>query len=1054
MESVSSRQVLIKYSGLLSTCLSVVKVCKQTTYYPKMIKTVGIWLGVIWATMAVAQQGAQQRYVGLQLLNLNAEPDYGADIIEQSVGAGANLVVLTIYWDEVYKTATSQPDWRQPDRQMEQIARLGVKAGIRIMLGRKAERLQGFWTSNETMNDDLGRQLWGVYGRTCFSFAHAPTVTKAQGFLKEVCQRYNAYQSQGNILYVTFVNTPTQELGYHYETELNGDYKQVYPTGFDYSSPSLEAFKGWITQQYKRINKLNYIWGTKFTSLNDVRPPTTAYRPLPAYRTRAGKDWYLFSHLQLKNFIDQSIRTIKQVNPSYKVVNEYGAVIDAQAAVRGTIAFKNLDQEADGTKVHNDLYWNHRFITDVVRSNRPGKWIMNETFFSPVYSDDLLIKHFDECFENGCNVVTMVASTKDARLSSIFGPVAARWKNNPWSELRSNATISYKVTEVLDSTSVVVEKAWRSHVQPSPIEVKIEEDILGEDYWRILATNVYPVVANPIIDRATKPKKTYSYTLPKDVFLDPDGEIVTIEALEKPQWLTFSNGTLTGTVPDQLGESKITLRAIDDEGATVQTSFLLKIVNVNQKPVVKRTLPDFESSLNQTISYPIQGDIFDDPDGVIVRTQAIGLRPWMSFNSKEFSAYPQEQGTFTITLRGIDDDSSYAETSFKVKILNRSPIVKQLLPEKTIAQNKAFRFKVPTSIFTDPDGQITKVKAVGLPSWLTYDAVTSTLNGTPTQLGTYKLGIRAYDNGGDSVETAFVLNVDLYGTQNVPPVLRYTPPNAQLYVTQRFLYKISDSLFYDTNGYVDRIEAPNLPSWLTFKNNEITGVANAAGIYAVTLRAVDDDETSTSITFNIEVKQAQLSFELIQAGKVGTRKSLGILKNGDVLTEAMLPPSITVYANSEAPATKVNFVLRGPYSKNYTATRFPFTLFDEEMGFVPIAGRYVLEAVAFNDTAKVSVATIQFTVKSDQTLQDWEAYPNPFDRVCNVKLPKDLELSSVEYQLLTATGSSLPLNKAIVTVVEETAYIDMTSLSLPKGTYFLKILESGSLKKIIKILKL
>ena len=660
MESVSSRQVLIKYSGLLSTRLSVVKVCKQTTYYSKMIKIVGIWLGVIWATMAVAQQGAQQRYVGLQLLNLNAEPDYGADIIEQSVGAGANLVVLTIYWDEVYKTATSQPDWRQPDRQMEQIARLGVKAGIRIMLGRKAERLQGFWTSNETMNDDLGRQLWGVYGRTCFSFAHAPTVTKAQGFLKEVCQRYNAYQSQGNILYVTFVNTPTQELGYHYETELNGDYKQVYPTGFDYSSPSLEAFKGWITQQYKRINKLNYIWGTKFTSLNDVRPPTTAYRPLPAYRTRAGKDWYLFSHLQLKNFIDQSIRTIKQVNPSYKVVNEYGAVIDAQAAVRGTIAFKNLDQEADGTKVHNDLYWNHRFITDVVRSNRPGKWIMNETFFSPVYSDDLLIKHFDECFENGCNVVTMVASTKDARLSSIFGPVAARWKNNPWSELRSNATISYKVTEVLDSTSVVVEKAWRTHAQPSPIEVKIEEDILGEDYWRILATNVYPVVANPIIDRATKPKKTYSYTLPKDVFLDPDGEIVTIEALEKPQWLTFSNGTLTGTVPDQLGESKITLRAIDDEGATVQTSFLLKIVNVNQKPVVKRTLPDFESSLNQTISYPIQGDIFDDPDGVIVRTQAIGLRPWMSFNSKEFSAYPQEQGTFTITLRGIDDGYIHA----------------------------------------------------------------------------------------------------------------------------------------------------------------------------------------------------------------------------------------------------------------------------------------------------------------------------------------------------------------------------------------------------------
>lgn len=1017
-----------------------------------MLKILGICLGVIWAVVAVAQNGAQQRYVGLQLLNLSTEPTYGADIIEQSVSAGANLVVVTIYWDEVYKTATSQPDWRQSDRQIEQITRLGVKVGLRIMLGRKLERLEGFWTSKETMNDDLGRPLSGAYARTCFSFSHAPTVAKAQSFLREVVQRYNSYQTQGNILYVTFVNTPTQELGYHYETDLNGDYKQVYPTGFDYSSPSLDAFKAWIAQQYKRINKLNYLWGAKFLTLNDVRPPPTAYRPLPAYRTRAGKDWYLFSHLQLKSFIDQSINTIKQVNTSYKVVNEYGAVIDVQAAVRGTIAFKNLDQNADGTKVHNDPYWNHRFTTDVVRSNRSGKWIMNETFFSPAYSDDLLIKHFNECFESGCNVVTMVASTKDERLNSIFGNVASRWKNSPWTAITPNSVMSFKVSEVLDSTSTLVEKKWKTLTPP--VNVKLEEDVLGEEYWRIWAANVYPIVANPVIDRATKPQKLYSYTLPKDVFFDPDGEIVSIEVLEKPQWLTFTNGTFSGMVPDQLGESKIVLRATDDEGATVQTSFLLKIVNVNQKPVVKRTVPDFETALNQVISYPIQGEIFDDPDGVIVRTQAIGLRPWMSFNSKGFSAYPQEQGTFIITLRGIDDDSSYAETSFKVKVLNRSPIVKQLLPEKTIAQNKAFRFKVPTAIFTDPDGEITKVKAVGLPSWLTYIASTSTLNGTPTQLGVYNIGVRAYDNGGDSVETAFVIKVDINGTQNVPPVLRFTPPDAQLYVTQRFSYPISDSLFYDTNGYIDRVEAPNLPSWLTFKNNVISGTASASGIFTVTLRAVDDDETATTTTFKIEVKQPQLSFELIQAGKAGLRKSLGVLENGEVLEEATLPTSFTIYANSEAPATKVNFKLKGPYSKSYTATRFPFALFDEEKGFVPVAGQYTLEATALNDSALVSTAIIQFAVQPSQTLDEWEVYPNPFEQVCNVKLPQGLQPNSLYFELVTETGSIIDISKAQITVVNTTVYVDTTPNSLSKGMYFLKVYENSSLKKAIKIVKL
>ena len=67
-----------------------------------MLKILGICLGVIWAVVAVAQNGAQQRYVGLQLLNLSTEPTYGADIIEQSVSAGANLVVVTIYSTKNY----------------------------------------------------------------------------------------------------------------------------------------------------------------------------------------------------------------------------------------------------------------------------------------------------------------------------------------------------------------------------------------------------------------------------------------------------------------------------------------------------------------------------------------------------------------------------------------------------------------------------------------------------------------------------------------------------------------------------------------------------------------------------------------------------------------------------------------------------------------------------------------------------------------------------------------------------------------------------------------
>ncbi len=1003
---------------------------------------------------AFAQSDDQQRYVGLQLLNLSTEPDYGSDIIAQSVGYGCNLVVITVYWDEVYKEATSTPDWRQPDRQIEQITRLGAKVGLRIMVGRKNDRLSGFWTAKETMNDDLGRPLLGAYGRTCFSFSHAPTVAKAHNFIREVCQRYNSYQNQGKILYVTFVNTPTQELGFHYETDLDGDYKKVYATGFDYSSPSTDAFKTWVGQYYKRVNKLNYLWGTKFSTLNDVRPPNTAYKPLPAYQTRAGKDWYLFLHLQLKNYIDQTISTIKQVNPSYKVVNEYGAVIDAQAAVRGTIAFKNLDQNADGTKVHDDPFWNHRFLTDVVRSNRSGKWIMNETFFAPGFATDLLIRHFDECFEAGCKVVTMVASTPDPRLKNIFEPVTSRWKNTALREVFAPLSMSYKVSEVLDSTATRVEKAWEikaPKANPQPVNVQLIEDILSEDYWRPLAVNVHPVVSNPVTERASKPRKTFNYTLPKDVFTDPDGDIVNVEAIEKPSWLNFSNGIFSGNVPDVLGDNKVTLRATDDEGATVQTSFNLKVVNINVKPVTKRPIPNFEAYLEQPIFYQFQGDHFDDPDGVIVRVQASGLRPWMTYTSKEFSAFPQEQGTFTVTLRAYDDDSAFVETAFKVKILNRPPVVKQLLPEKVIAQNKAFRFKIPQTIFNDPDGQITKIKAINLPPWLTFDGVE--LKGTPSDLGIYRLGIRAYDNGGDSVETSFVIKVDLRGNLNTPPIVRYQIPDAQLFVNQRFVYKIADSLFYDTNGYIDRVEAPNLPTWLTFKNNEITGLATQGGVYTISLRAIDDDETATTTSFQIEVRYPNLNFELIQAGKAGTRRLIGPLREGDILLESTIPEKITIYAICEAPVKKVFFKLSGPYQKTFVAERFPFSLFDEETGFTPIAGSYTLNAVAFNDSIQVSTSTIRFRVQTTQPLADWEVYPNPFSTVCNLKLPNNTDISALTFQVVTINGQILPIPHKQILIIDKVAYLDLATAQIPTGTYLLQVFQNETLQKVIKIVK-
>ncbi|MCU0339040.1 MAG: putative Ig domain-containing protein [Spirosomaceae bacterium] len=1018
--------------------------------YQKIYTLLMLSLGLLLACANATSQTDNKRYVGLIQLNLDPNPDAGMEVIEEALRNGANFVIITIQWDEVYKTATSAPDWRKFDRQIEYIAKANAKIGLRIVVGRLNYRLDGFWTDQETMKDDLNRPMVGVYQRTCFSFSHQPTVAKSLNFIKEVCQRYNHYQNNGTILFASVGNLSTQELGFPHDTQFDAD---KYLASFDYSAPSILAFRAWAESKYKFINKLNYQWKTKFTSFNELLPPPTSYTPFPAFRKRAGKDWYLFLHSQLKNYADQAANAIKQVNPNYKVINQFGTVTSDISILMTKVAFKDLNKQADGVEVHNDPYDNHRWITDVLRSNSDNKWLINEVFYTPQTPKDILIRQFDECFEHGCKVVSLVLSGPDTKSMEILRNVANRWIDRPLTPITPRLSMSYTVTEVLDSAFTKIEKTWRNRVgnNPQPVNVQLVEDILSDEYWKPLTTNVPPIVNTPLTERASKPRKMYTYALPKDVFIDPDGEIVKIEVLEKPSWLNFNNGTFSGTVPDLLGDNKITLRATDNEGASVQASFNLKVVNLNVKPVVIRTIPNFETYYEQHIFYQFPGMIFDDPDGVIVRTEARGLRPWMTYTGKEFSAFPQEKGTFPITLRALDDDSATVETTFNVKVLNRLPVVRQLLPEKVIAQNKAFRFRISPAIFADPDGQIARLEALGLPAWLSFNGFE--LTGTPTQLTTYRIRIRAYDDSGDWVETPFTIVVDTRANLNQPPVARFRIPDAQLFVTQRFSYKIPDSLFFDTNGYVDRLEFPNLPSWLTVKGNEMTGLATQPGTFTVTIRAIDDDETGTSTSFTIVVRPAQLSFQVIKAGKIGTRQILGALNNNDTWTEASLPERITIYAFCDAPIKQVRFELSGPFQKSLTATRFPYTLFDEEEGFAPIAGDYTLFATAFNDSIQVSTARIQFKVQPSQPLQEWSAYPNPTTDVLSLMLPATFVNQKLTFQIVSTFGKILNVHPTHINVASNVVYLATAPYTMGSGTYFIKIIPEDSSPIIIKFVK-
>jgi len=998
----------------------------------------------------------RQRYVGLQMLNLDTSPTGSLPIIQKSIENGCNLVAITIFWGDVYPTPASVANWRQADNQVQLITKMGAKVAIRIMLGRTKGATNGFWTSQESVIDHEYRQLLGIYDYTSFSFAHQPSVQKAQKFIQEVCERYNYLQVQNQLLYVSFVNTPAQELGYEGINFPDGDFSRKQLASFDYSPASVAGFRQWAMQKYKRLGRINYVWKTRIAAEKDIYAPNSGVGPRHTSKTLHGKDWYLYNHSLIKNYINQNIDIIKKVNPAYKVVNEYGSVADEGNTLRKTLMFKDLDRNADGTKVHDAPYYNHRWHTDVQRSNRPGKWIMNEVFFEPQVSPIVAIRQFNECFEHGCKVVTMVVSgLEDTR--AIFEPVKNRWLKNPLDELRPQASYQFTASQVLDSASMgpfnqqYDKIAGAQTPNPKIVDVQIIEDILSDDYWKKWFINVPPVVNYRIADRASKPQKLFSYTLPKDVFADPDGSITKIDVIEKPIWLSFANNTFSGITPNEINTYKITVRAMDDDSATIQTSFSIKITNINVRPVVNFAIPNFTTYLNQLVFHPLSATQFDDPDGKIIGVQPIGLRPWMRYQPSEFSAYAEEFGTFTVKLRAYDDDSAFVETSFYIQVLNRPPVVVKTLPEKIIAQAKPFRYRISKSIFSDPEGDIARLKVLNRPPWMAFDG--NELSGTPTQLDTYRLVVRAYDSAGDSVETPFVVHVDTRGNLNSPPIVRGTVRDVQIFVTQQFSFKIPDTLFADSNGYIDRIETPNLPDWLKFKNNELSGLATKPGIYTVALRAVDDDESSVTASFKIEVRFAQLTFEMIQAGKVGTRQLIGPLRNGDVLKTSSLPERFTIYASSEVAAKKVTFKLQGPYNKTLTVQKFPFALFDDETGFAPVAGSYTLQAEAFGDSLKTSQASIQFEIQTDQTLADWQTYPNPFEAVCNLKIPAAFDFMNLNFEVVSLNGQRVSVPKNNMRGANQVVYLDLDTLQLPSGVYLLQVLQKGTTEKIIKIIK-
>ncbi|MEM8798735.1 MAG: tandem-95 repeat protein [Pseudomonadota bacterium] len=298
----------------------------------------------------------------------------------------------------------------------------------------------------------------------------------------------------------------------------------------------------------------------------------------------------------------------------------------------------------------------------------------------------------------------------------------------------------------------------------------------GETTLSITGTNDGPV-ASVISDASTAEDAAFTLDAATAFFdVDSDSGDSLTYALDAgaPAWLSIdaTTGELSGTPADgDVGDATVTVIATDDAGATAQTSFTLSVTNTNDGPVASvisdaSTAEDAAFTMDASTAF---SDVDSDSGDSLTYALDAGAPAWLSIDATtgELSGTPADGdvGDATVTVIATDDAGESAQTSFTLSVTNTNdgPTVTSIADAST-AEDSAFTMDAATA-FSDVDSDsgdsLTYALDAGAPAWLSIDATTGELSGTPADgdVGDATVTVIATDDVGATAQTSFTLSV-------------------------------------------------------------------------------------------------------------------------------------------------------------------------------------------------------------------------------------------------------------------------------------------------------
>ena len=393
---------------------------------------------------------------------------------------------------------------------------------------------------------------------------------------------------------------------------------------------------------------------------------------------------------------------------------------------------------------------------------------------------------------------------------------------------------------------------------------------------------------------------------------DIDDDVLSISAITKPAWLNFNytpgdtSAVLSATpTNDNVGLHPVTLRVYDGS-INVDQIFTIEVINVNDAPEITSTPLTIAF---EDVNYTYVITATDDDDDPLTK-QAIVKPAWLDFRNDSLTGTPGpgDVGYHNITLR-VSDGTVNVDQIFQIEVRTTNDA-----PEFTsipITTADDYEFYTYTYAAEDEDEDPLFFTIQEMPDWLTHNAETKTISGTP-----------AWD------DAAQVFDVSI---------------------------RVSDGYLYDDQNFQITVGNENDPPVITSVPDE-TGTVGEEYFYQMIATDVDEDD---ELTYSLEYAPDWLTFYEVTHSLIGTptEDDLGsnaiILKVSDGHEDVTQSYTITINLTAiNDPENLIMMVFPNPaeehvYFDFYSAGSVKIVLYD-------IAGNIQTEIVSEN-TKKVEV---------------------------------------------------------------------------------------------------